>query len=47
MTTTDPTTPMALLAIQRPCGLCNARPGEQCRTEQSGQMHWFRTLDAS
>ena len=44
MNTIDPTTPMALLAIQRLCGLCYARPGEPCHTDQPETMHWFRTL---
>ena len=44
MTTIDPNTPVALQAIQRPCGLCKARPGEPCHTDRPGQVHWFRTL---
>jgi hypothetical protein len=47
MTTTDPNTPAARAALQHMCGLCKARPGEACRTERPGKMHWFRTLGTS
>ena len=47
MTTTDPNTPAAQVALQHACGLCKASPGEPCRTDRLGKMHWFRTLGAS
>ena len=40
----DPGTPAARMALEHRCGLCHAHPGEHCRTDRPGQVHWFRTL---